>query len=506
MPEQTNMRARHAAVLKTAKNHLDNNDVEKYWQTIADISPHYARLAGSVATGAAQGKGARERLQEAQMRKHGARFTEAEMQEVALKIANNDHSARSNNYDRSGDAGVTLSQTNIYHQEVFGGMGLNANTYSLQSLIAKMGDKADEIVDTDPNFFIENGKRAGIPSTELMSTFISYGGDSADAVLQDILGTDAITPQDDFDDNDTDQGFGPHSDSVPGAPEDNKVDVEPALSPEVVKLRDALMPTDADVTGPGGLMQKRTEDLTEDEVSALHGAAFDERDSATRHAIQNRLRDFYRLTYGDEPAQHDETGKMLPPVAKRNIPKQPSPVRAPTGETLADGLGRIAKVMVQAAGKDGGAGIVKSLQSGLNMMGRRLKVDGAAGPKTRAAVTETIAKNGSDRVAAAAALGRFKSFAADAKAKPEKARNLRAIVQRDVQPMLKADAGRDDDGGEAAAAKALQRGINRLNPAAQLREDGKIGPKTAAAFQSTLADTDEDTVTKRFATSLGFED
>lgn len=292
----------------------------------------------------------------------------------------------------------------------------------------------------------------------------------------------------------------PRSASELNTPMEDRVD-DATLSPDAADLRDALMPTEADDYGVDALMRKPVDDLTETDVQVLQDAAFDERDTEMRHLINDRLQDFYRLTYGGGPAQHDETGKMIPPKPIREVPTTSSPVRGPSGETINDGLGRIAKVMAQAAQRDGGAKIAESLQSGLNIMGQRLKVDGVVGPKTRAAIKDTIAENGSRQVAAAAALGRFKSFAKDAKVSPKEAGNLRAVVQSDIQPLLDNPSAPSD---RHEAPKALQRGLNILNPMTQLKVDGDIGPKTTAAFQAALANADENAVTESIASSLGF--
>ncbi len=347
-------------------------------------------------------------------------------------------------------------------------------------------------------------------------------------------------PQDDFDDNDTERGFGPHSKTKPDATDgdtdqDDKVEAEPPLSPAAQKLHDAFGPRDDDDTGPGALMRKRTEDLTADEVSALHGAAFDEKDTAARHAMQDRLRDFYRLTYGDGPARHDETGKMIQPTPQRAVPKKPSPAKDAHGRPVADGLQRVAATLARAAEKDGGQAVVKALQSGLSLMGRNLKSDGDPGPKTRAAVVDTVATSGPGKIDEARALGSFKSAARAAKTQPATAAGLRTSVKAAFAPLLTAPASpssprtrgstagpvdrrlrggdtkrsghgndRDDDKSEAVSVTAVQQGLNDLKPKKKLAEDGVLGPKTADAFNTAVKDHGDDTVTQSVGRAFGF--
>lgn len=107
MAEQTDTRARHAAVLNAAQEKLDQGDVKGYWQTLERISPHYAKLAGSVATGTSHGKGARERLQDRAEAALGQRFTDEELQGIARKIADADAGAREDKLDGKGHAGLS---------------------------------------------------------------------------------------------------------------------------------------------------------------------------------------------------------------------------------------------------------------------------------------------------------------------------------------------------------------------------------------------------------------
>ncbi len=297
----------------------------------------------------------------------------------------------------------------------------------------------------------------------------------------------------------------PHTDQTGDARNGNdQGKAEPRLSPEAQKIRGAFGPRDGDDNGPGALMRKRTEDLTEDEISDLHNAAFGERDTDVRHAMQDRLRDFYRLTYGDGPAAHDETGKMIQPAPKRPVPTTPSSAKDAQGRPLADGLEQVAQTLASAAEKDGGQAVVKALQSGLNLMGRSLKVDGDPGSKTRAAVVDAVVKNSPGKIDEARALGAFKSFASRLKTKLATPDELSRIVKKDVTPLLTGQRGGDGADKTTIASTALQQGLNDLKPETKLKEDGVVGPKTTDAFNAAVKNDGGDDVTKSFGRSLGF--
>ncbi len=152
---------------------------------------------------------------------------------------------------------------------------------------------------------------------------------------------------------------------------------------------------------------------------------------------------------------------------------------------------RIAGAVSIDAERDGKTDAVKTLQSGINLIGSKtqappLRVDGMAGPRTRRALRIATARFGPDMVADGMALGRFGVFAADVQGGRGDANGLIDLV-----------------GGEGAA-RALQSTVNGLGRRdARLRLDGRIGPKTTSAFAATLAATGADRLTRRFGETLG---
>tara|TARA_R110001599_G_scaffold121206_3_gene292662 strand:- start:55474 stop:55992 length:519 start_codon:yes stop_codon:yes gene_type:complete len=117
-------REQHEAALNAATAKLKAGDVGGYWDEIATVSKAYGALAGSVARDELHGKGARERLQDANEVAHGRRLTERELDKIETDIANADLKVRADNLDKHGEANVTLADTVEYHTRVFEDAGL----------------------------------------------------------------------------------------------------------------------------------------------------------------------------------------------------------------------------------------------------------------------------------------------------------------------------------------------------------------------------------------------
>lgn len=534
MAEQTDTRARHAAVLDAAKAKLDQGDVKGYWQMLEQISPDYAKLAGSVASGSSHGKGARERLQDRAEAVLGRRFTEEKLQDVARDIAEADSSARAKMLKDKGHAGLSLNDTVTYHLNVFSKKGLPENTYTLQPIADAIGDEANMLIDTDPAFVRKSVGIGWEHAPDVMDSAVEYLGDSYDAYNQD-------REQDIRDIEEEDPSrienapFGPHankgdatkskSDEVSEAPEGVGLGVEAprnavgdevgktgslspdALPPDAAKMKAALMPSDKD-GGRDELLFKSADQLTEGEALELgrwyHGL---QTSDPLRTELEKRRRDFYVLNYGNDPVPHDETGRMKPLVAVRRIPDKAMLAKAADGHPLVDGIRRIADGLVSRAGRDGLAQTAKVLQTGLNLAGQALKVDGDPGPKTRTGLLNTVAKLGAAKTEEAVAMGGFRHMA-DAGHAPGKAKaGLREAVEQGVQPLFGAQKPK-------VAAETLQGSLNGLNAEAAVKRqvpkpeplklDGDVGPKTEGAFQTALADHGADAVTKRYSDELGF--
>lgn len=508
MAEQMDTRARHAAVLDAAKMQLKDGDVAGYWKSLEQISPHYARLAGSVARGGAHGKGARERLQEKAQDRLGRRLSEQEMDAIEYDIADADLTLREDSLGKDGDAGLTLGETARYHQAVFQNKDLPDDTYSLNDLAETMGDDADEVADTDPDFISKNAELSGKSPTEFLKTGWSYLGDTSDSYLQDWLGID-IRPQEQIDPNNTDKGFGPHADEGQSPDgDDAETSDAPTESPEVSQLKNDLMPSEKE-GARAELLYKSADQLTDEEVTDLGHWYHDLQPSdPLRETLDQKRRDFYSLTYGDDLAKTDATGRMVEPELKRPVPETPTPANAASGGTLTDGIKRIAGTLVKAAAEQGAGETVKGLQTGLNLGGASLKVDGVAGPKTRGALMSSLAEKGTGKTEEASALGAFKRFAESERSAGGSASGLKKKVEESVQPLFATSKSK-------VAAEALQTGLNGLGAEAAkakkmpepeaLKIDGDIGPKTTDAFRTMLLEHGPERLTKRFGEELGFE-
>jgi hypothetical protein len=355
MTEQTNTRARHAAVLDAAKAKLDQGDVKGYWQTLEQISPDYAKLAGSVATGSLHGKGARERLQDKAEATLGRRYSEKELQDIAGKVAAADSNARAARLERDGHAGLSLNETVVYHTKIFADEGLPKDTYTLQPIAEAIGDEANTLTDTDPAFVRKSVEIGWEHAPDVTDAAAEYLGDTYDAYKrereQDIRDLEEEDPS-----RIENSPFGPHSDGgdVPGANPDevSEAPVGVGLGAEAARNAaedaetNALQSATGDATsdavpksararamaivagGKNGrgvdqgtdrdldsvendlddLMLKQVDDLTEDEAKALGQWSWKlPSNDPKRLEVEDRRRDFYELNYGDKPSKLDET-------------------------------------------------------------------------------------------------------------------------------------------------------------------------------------------------------
>ncbi len=98
---------------------------------------------------------------------------------------------------------------------------------------------------------------------------------------------------------------------------------------------------------------------------------------------------------------------------------------------------------------------MKVLQVGLNLAGQALKVDGDPGPKTRAGLAATVAKQGAAKTEEAVAMGGFKRMADAGRATRAPKPGLRDTVENDVQPLFGARQPK-------VAAETLQSSLNDL--------------------------------------------
>ena len=258
------------------------------------------------------------------------------------------------------------------------------------------------------------------------------------------------------------------------------------------------------------LMLKPVDDLTEDEAKALGQWSWKlPSNDPKRLEVEERRRDFYVRNYGDKPSKLDETGRMAEPEPVRDVPQKPKGLATPNGELVSDALKRFAGNLARPVADDGETTVVKALQSGLSMLGDVLKVDGVAGPKTKAALKRTVARHGAGKAEEAFGIGRFRNFAETERNTGGSASGLKQTVEKEVQPLFGA-------GRPKVAAETLQESLNDLGakaarernkPAPEpLKVDGDIGPKTTDAFRSALAENGPEKLTKSYTSMLGFSD
>lgn len=273
-------------------------------------------------------------------------------------------------------------------------------------------------------------------------------------------------------------------------------------------------------------MLKPAEKLTESEMQSLiNHAQGDYRgwrsgDPLKYHAYE-KVQDWHVGIYGDGPQQTDG-GKPLAPQPIRPIPERPSPHVTPQGGDLWQATARIGQQLADAAGADGYANAVTGLQRGLNMLNQAnplpkrspaygpyttlapVTEDGKYGPQTDFALKHATARLGPGKVEEGLALGRFNTFARDARrnGNPD---GLEAKTHSLFGPLFR---GAGDDTSPKVEAGVLQETLNDLGRRKRddwtpLKVDNRIGPKTTQAFGAVLADEDADTLTRSFGRGLG---
>ncbi len=277
---------------------------------------------------------------------------------------------------------------------------------------------------------------------------------------------------------------------------------------EASQLMAGLMPNGKE-NARAELLYKSADQLTDAEVADLGNWYHDlQASDPLRETLDQKRRDFYSLTYGDVLAKTDATGRMIQPKPQRSVPDIPTPAKAASGGTLAEGIKRLAGTLEKAAAEQGAGETVKGLQTGLNLGGASLKVDGIAGLKTRDALMKSLAEKGAGKTEEASALGGFKRFAESERSSGRSASGLKKTIEDAVQPLL-------GDEKPKAAAEALQESLNGLGveaakakkiPEAEpLKIDGDIGTKTTDAFRMMLLEHGPERLAKRYGENLGFE-
>lgn len=281
----------------------------------------------------------------------------------------------------------------------------------------------------------------------------------------------------------------------------------------------------------GGLediLAKDPRNLTGDEVRRiiLHRLALP--GGTEKDALFARERAFFDDKFGPERVALDGVGRIVQPAPRRPVNAQPVPAEAGDGGPLKDAVERIARAVAERAAADGTAPAVQALQRGLNLVNpaegaaepaaaplfRDLVDDGLAGPKTRAALRTAVARQGRAKVEEALALGRFDGYARDAvHGRPagdldKTARACFAGLFRDPGADGKKGAtdAKPTEEGESLQMAVNDLGRNLLGERAfrAVKEDGRIGPKTADAFRRVLAAAGPARMTRAVGRSLGF--
>jgi hypothetical protein len=201
--------------------------------------------------------------------------------------------------------------------------------------------------------------------------------------------------------------------------------------------------------------------------------------------LRERTTEYFKHIHGEERAIRDWTGRI---VGYRKIspfehPGAPEPISLQ--KTLVN-LDSLSKRLAPAFDADGMSAAAKSMQQGLNLLNRdkmpRLKEDGDWGPITDFSFKKSIASHGSAKVDEGFALGRLQTLAE----KPQQPEDLARQTQSIFGPLYGSLEKGDDH------ALALQAGLNQIGPKYQsdwqeLKQDGKIGPKTTDAFNRVSA-------------------
>ena len=425
MPEQTDTRARHQAILDAASDHLERGDTRAYWKTIEGISPVYARIAGQVANREGPlGTGARERLQDAAEDGLKRRLSEADIDRIEIEIATRDRDTRQKNLADEGWAGVTLRQTDDYHSATFKGLGLPPNTYTLHPVVAALGPVAEAWRDTDRlddpaakarfdgaikrnKMSLGDGLRhwfdIGVNNLSFVSDVIEgYAHDFQDWSEERRRKIQTLFENDDA------------SGAMGQSPHTGEFFDRVGFVADLTRLDDPLEE----------VLLKRPGDLTDAEVRAVMGRRLDSRDDGEREVLFRVEKSRFDHIYGTDPARRDATGRFIQPEPVNPTNANPSPARGPDGRPVAETLSAVAEQVADLAQGGDRLDAVRALQRGLNVLIREhwrtpdfnpeiwrerlrrsgreepyalfagsqpLKDDGLPGPKTRAALRRAAA-------------------------------------------------------------------------------------------------------------------
>lgn len=280
------------------------------------------------------------------------------------------------------------------------------------------------------------------------------------------------------------------------------------------------------------VLLKRPRDLTDAEIRRvaerrLALPAGDEKEAL--HAFE---RAFFEDIYGNEPAEADGTGRLVAAAPKRAPNTAPVAARTADGTDLNQAVNALAMRVADLADVHGSREAVRFLQRGLTMTnhaytgasesgpkgsGRPAMVlspdladDGVPGPKTRMALRRMAARLGGPKVEEAIALGRFEHAlralgpGATEDGIKQAAGDAFGALFRDPEASALTDAPREESESLQMSLNDAGRSLLGERTFKALREDGVIGPKTAAAFKQVLAAAGPRRLAEAMGRNLGF--
>jgi lysozyme family protein len=283
----------------------------------------------------------------------------------------------------------------------------------------------------------------------------------------------------------------------------------------------------------GGLediLVKSPRDLTEAEIRQIAERRLALPAGTEKETLDRFERAFYDDAYGADPADADETGRLMAPAARRAVNAAPVPARTVDGMDLSRAVGRLAERVADVAETQGSRDAVRFLQRGLTMLSQALTAsqgagtdrsptpgpmfqdlrdDGDPGPKTRAALRMAAARLGSAKIEEALALGRFEA-ALRGMADGALVGNLRKATSAAFAELFRDPAAVGlhipTEEGESLQMSVNDLGKVLLGPRGftALREDGIIGPKTEAALKRVLKAAGPRRLTETMGRNLGF--
>ncbi|MGB0681712.1 MAG: hypothetical protein ACPGOV_03360 [Magnetovibrionaceae bacterium] len=299
----------------------------------------------------------------------------------------------------------------------------------------------------------------------------------------------------------------------------------------------------ADV-GQSDILYKRTEDITEEEIEGvMKSDTYWESNNPDYLASKEKVTAFYELNYGTDPVERDATGRMIDSGPKRKIPTEATPAKAADGNPLSQAIGDFAKSLSKALETANHTDQVKTAQEAVNILNNRsqkngnespqpmLAVDGQAGPKTRAALKNTLVRHKPSHVQDSVALASFKPTVQKAAqsgtahalnqatgksfgglfSKPKAQQTTTAMAKKPKQGSGPTPLGRRAEqsspqgfGLQIALNDAAEdHGLFASNTVEPLREDGIVGPKTEAAFGMVAKEIGSDDMLDRIGQGMG---